>query len=85
MTHNTTVTAGVFAALQGRQRHLIVKHDPLFMPKDTLLVSEPDSREQLTFEIVSISQENINQKGGLSLLGLYAPYGSVDDLPETVG
>lgn len=85
MTHNTTVTPEQFKLLQGRQRHLIVKHDPLFMPEDTLLVSEPDSRQQLRFTIVSCSQENINQKGSLSLLGLYAPYGTEDDLPVSVG
>ena len=80
MTHNTTVTPEQYEALQGRQRHVIIKHDPLFMPGDTLMVSEPDSRTQLTFEILSCSKENINQKGDLSLLGLFAPYTAVDDL-----
>lgn len=78
MTHNTTVPTEVYKELQGHQRHVIIKHDPLFMPGDTLMVSEPDSRQQLKFEIVSCSKENINQKGDLSLLGLYAQYNADD-------
>lgn len=87
MTHNTTVTPEVYEALQSRQRHIILKHDPLFMPEDTIMVSEPDSRDQLSFEIVSV--EILHKRA--TLLSLYAPYGlelkvgSVNDIPDTVG
>lgn len=87
MTHNTTVTTEVFAALQGRQRHLIVKDNSLYATGDTLNANLEGTRDQLPFEIVSIehgpSSKTIN--GHYCLVGLYAPYGSVDDLPGTVG
>jgi len=85
MTHTETVNQQTYKALQGTQRHLIVKTDPLIQPGDTLMIRQAESREELEFRIESASTENINQKGGLTLLSLYAPYTLVDDIPDSVG
>jgi len=70
MTHNTTVNQQTFDELTRKVRHLSVRHNPLFMPGDTLTVSLEDSRDQLIFEIITIDALNTRQ----DILGLYAPY-----------
>ena len=85
MTHTETVNKPTYETLQSTQRHLIVKTDPLMQPGDTLMIRHPESREELEFVIQSASTDNINQKGGLTLLGLYAPYNSINGIPDTVG
>lgn len=84
MTHNLTVTPELFAALQKRQRHLFVKHNPLHMPGDLAAINAQDDRTQIEMEIISVTKENINQKGGLSLLGVYAPYSTENDIQGAI-
>lgn len=79
MIHNTTVEQHTFSQLKEKQRYLVIKHNPLFMPGDTLTVSLDDSREQLSFEVVAI--EIINSR--YDLLALYAPYSQAAPAPET--
>lgn len=78
MTHNTTVNQQTFDLLKGKKRHMVIKHNPLFMPGDTLTVSLEDTRSQLSFEIVAI--EIINTR--YDLLALYAPYSQAAPAPE---
>lgn len=79
---NQEVTPEVFKELQETRRHLFIKHEKLLMPGDTLLVTQPDSRDQLSFDIVSIdygpNSKHVNSH--YSLLGLYAPYTQIDDV-----
>ena len=81
MTHKETVNSETFARLQAWQRHLVLKHDPLLMPGDTLVINEQDTRNQLELEIKSI--EPLHSRS--DLVGLYGAYSSVDDVPESVG
>lgn len=75
MTHNTQVTPEVFELLKVKQRYVIIKHNPLIIPQDTLVVNQADSRDQLTFEVVSIETGKDSKINGYySLVGLYAPY-----------
>lgn len=79
MIHNTTVEQQTFDLLKGKQRYLVIKHNPLFMPGDTLTVSLEDSREQLSFEIVTVDALNTRN----SIVGLYKiPAGALPGYPK---
>lgn len=78
MNFNITTDEDTFTALNRRQRHLITKHNPLLIPGDTVNISQPDSREQISMEVVSIEVLNTRQ----TLLGLFAPYTTEDDLGD---
>lgn len=85
MLHNEIVQPTVFAQLNERLRHLIVKANPLHSVGDTLVVTSEGTRDQKDFEIVSISTDSINGKGKWCLLGVYAPYGTINDIPAYIG
>ena len=85
MLHNEIVQQPIFLQLQERLRHLIVKANPLHSVGDTLVVTCEGTRDQKDFEIISITTDGINGKGKWCLLGLYAPYGQVNDIPDSVG
>lgn len=86
MTHNTTVNTELFDLLKARQRHIMLKPDD-YQPEDTLVVTREGTREQLTFTVVSVEQgkDSKTVNSHYCLLGLFAPYVAVDDLPLSVG
>jgi len=81
MKHTKQVDSQTFDRLQSWQRHIILKHDTLLMPGDTLVINEQDTRNQLEFEVKSIEQLHSRS----DIIGLYAPYTAVDDVPDGVG
>ena len=84
MTHIFNVTTEVLEALQGQRRHLMVKDSAKYATGDTALIQAEDSehREQITLKIISVDHGPVSKhvNGHYCLLGLFAPYTSVDDL-----
>ncbi len=83
MTHLFTVTPAELEALQGKQRHLLVKDSIKYATGDTALIeAEGEQRDQLPMTIISIEHGPTSKRinGHYCLLGLYASYGSVDDV-----
>lgn len=54
------------------------------MPGDTLAVREADTRNEIQMEIKSI-EPLASPKSRKVLVGLYAPYSAIDDVPDSVG
>lgn len=98
MTHTFTVPHEVFQALQGTRRHLFVKDSAKYATEDKAIIQVEVRvnadlthltvlREELSFVITMIEHgpgsKHVN--GHYCLIGLYAPYTAVDDVPGTVG
>ncbi len=85
MTHIFPVDQPTFEALQGTRRHLFVKDSALYATEDKVLIQF--DREQLEFTVTLIEHgpgsKHVNSH--YCLIGLYAPYTAIDDVPGSVG
>jgi len=80
MQHHLKVSATEFTALQGKKRHIITNPGDRQIG-DTIVLTQDGTREQLTFSIIGV--EPLHQRS--VILTLFAPYVTLNDLPETVG
>lgn len=82
LTHSFTVSRTEFAALQTTQRHLFTKDSSKIASGDLAIINdedvegEPDMREQLSFDILSVEHGpgSKHVMGPYCLIGLYSPY-----------
>ena len=87
MTHTFTVPHETFSALAGPRRHLFVKDSAKYATEDIAVIQPEDGRDELRFEISMIEHgpESKHVNSNYCLIGLYAPYTAIDDVPDSVG
>lgn len=80
MHHHLKVSAQEFEAIKGKKRHIITKLGD-YRQGDTLTITQDGTREQMSLAIIEVN--DLHKRS--TILTLFAPYFSTDDLPDTVG